>query len=43
MDEWLEEVRKYTPSDIKICLVGNKDDLTAQKEVPTVVGEVDYK
>ena len=38
--EWLKEVRKYTTGDIRICLIGNKNDLQASKEITTQSGQV---
>ena len=38
--EWLKEVRKYTTGDIRICLIGNKNDLQASKEITTQAGQV---
>ncbi|KNB43844.1 GTP-binding protein [Blastocystis sp. subtype 4] len=37
--EWLKEVRKYTTGDIRICLIGNKNDLQASKEITTQAGQ----
>lgn len=36
----MNEVRKFTPNDIKICLIGNKEDLSLKREVAAATGEV---
>ena len=33
IQKWIEEVRRYTSSNVIVCLIGNKCDLTEQREV----------
>lgn len=34
VQQWLDDIRDQSDSDICICLVGNKQDLESQREVP---------
>lgn len=36
--QWVDEVRKYTPPHLVVCLVGNKADLKAQRQVTAEEG-----
>ena len=40
VEEWLQEVRKYTDDEVKLCIVGNKCDRVGEKEVSAVAGKV---
>lgn len=33
LQKWIEEVRRYTSSNVIVSLIGNKCDLTEQREV----------
>jgi len=35
LGEWLEKVREYSDTDVKIALVGNKKDLVADSDPPS--------
>lgn len=35
LQKWIEEVRRYTSSNVIVSLIGNKSDLTDQREVET--------
>ncbi|KAK8795371.1 hypothetical protein WA538_004684, partial [Blastocystis sp. DL] len=37
---WLQEVRKYTSEDINLCLIGNKSDLSSNREVSKEAGAI---
>ncbi|KAK8818237.1 hypothetical protein WA556_006058, partial [Blastocystis sp. ATCC 50177/Nand II] len=39
VEEWLQEVRKYTDNQVELCIVGNKSDRVDEKEVSTVAGQ----
>lgn len=43
IDSWREEVQKYAgipEHDIKLCVIGNKDDLSEKREIATETGKV---
>ena len=33
MDHWLEEIARYAPKDVLICILGNKADLVEEKVI----------
>eukprot|EP01127_Copromyxa_protea_P006235 TRINITY_DN1604_c0_g1_i2.p1 TRINITY_DN1604_c0_g1~~TRINITY_DN1604_c0_g1_i2.p1 ORF type:complete len:191 (-),score=42.85 TRINITY_DN1604_c0_g1_i2:90-662(-) len=39
VSQWLEEVRKYAPVDVKLILLGNKIDLVESRQVTTEEGK----
>eukprot|EP00831_Metopus_contortus_P001886 TRINITY_DN10688_c0_g2_i2.p1 TRINITY_DN10688_c0_g2~~TRINITY_DN10688_c0_g2_i2.p1 ORF type:complete len:159 (-),score=29.83 TRINITY_DN10688_c0_g2_i2:318-773(-) len=39
LHEWVEELRQSTNSQMLICLIGNKKDLSEERQVSTVEGE----
>lgn len=39
MQTWYKEIQKFTEPAIPICIIGNKNDLTTEKEVAAAVGK----
>ena len=40
---WLRELRSHSNPDVKVFLIGNKNDLEQEREVPTDQGEIFFK